>query len=955
MGNASNEIWPIQAKGKVERLDLFGDPDIEKTYHKSLEQGRVLESSLGDANYALANRKRAVNEQIANLMNLQKLAIDGQNTHHKRFFLYAADAVNFINKVKKYTTELNNLAQAVVGNIGKLQTIEQNMFRMVQANINALSNLIAEICNWGLPDIPAIPNLFSDTIWHFNGFNFFPLAAFLPHIGFDKNFTFGNCRIRVPNLDIFRNYPSTVTSLGDTTYGQPVFVPPLGGVIASDTTQYIVPDFIATMQGTTTSPVYTSTFNPNNLFGSLPDPTTIISNYHLDPPTYKANILSAVPALVNLVNIQASAVDERAAFIRFITLDEVVASNYDVNLTSVWLYYIDAARVGRAGDWIANFQQVYGQTVTPSMLYLNTTPIPWNNVLGGPGVTAGPQALPLIAALKADTSNNLKWRLSYIEASLLGYGRSHTWDAAKDTTYLDQYTADSLDYSPSIFDVSQTTPVIVGVGTAQFPVALTIPNALLTVMNEVIAQGALDIGFHPEFRTSRPQFRFTFDQFAQAKEVDRFTQYWREFNYNFQQLLLQDAYVVSFAVTYFDTLNSAINPLGNPTVYNQIKHDAQTRSKTWTPGTPLLPIPTVPEIVVPSGFQPDLTNNGWNGDVLNVTAFLARPDIQQLSIPTQIAMLRLNLSYAGLVKTSQDAQNEIQNQIAAAQAVADSAVQVGFAAEGAGGQVAPGTSLVLQFPTVDFDNTGNVTSKDTFTIQKAGDYAIAGTISFGAGDAGTRQVSITVNGVVVFESVATDASTSGPVDIPYTYGQTFNAGDIIQVQAFDSLSVSQPITAGDITCLLLPTGDSFATVPDNTDQGGAEVPKVFIAGVNVVPLQAVQIGSNGRVFLIDPTTNVLAGSPPLSVFPRIDGVTLGTATTGNPVDVCTVYGGVYQAPTDQGWTVGGLLYAGPGGTLTQDFPSILNTCYWVIVVGRATTSDTLIYEPNLPTSTLQGF
>jgi hypothetical protein len=93
----------------------------------------------------------------------------------------------------------------------------------------------------------------------------------------------------------------------------------------------------------------------------------------------------------------------------------------------------------------------------------------------------------------------------------------------------------------------------------------------------------------------------------------------------------------------------------------------------------------------------------------------------------------------------------------------------------------------------------------------------------------------------------------------------------------------------------------------------------------------------------------------LTFFPRLDGITLGMANAGDQIAVATTYGGVYQAPSDQGWIPGGTLYVGPNGILTQDFSSISFTCYWIIVMGRAVDSHSFIYEPNLPSSIAQTF
>src|SRR5208282_1311138 len=435
-------LWPVKAQGAVQRLTFASDTQIEKQFHKALEQGRVLESSVADANFYLASRQRDLMEKINHFLACQKLAVDGQTKLRTRFFLYAADAVNFIKQVKSYTSAIQSVVGSVTSNLNQLEQIEANMLQMLNADIAALTTLLNEICNWGLPNLASIPALLGFSGFTFNGFNFSNLKqpnlkGLLPSIpglpSIPKNFSFSQCSMNPPSGStagtLFTAPPTTVSTATAIT-------PPLGGTIASDPTQYTDPTFIAQMQSTTAAPVYTSTFNGDDMQGSLPDPSTIISNYSLPPATYAANILSTVSALESLVQpvgttiTSAMQAAERAAFVRFVTLDEIVASNYDPNLTAAWLFYINAARQGRGGSWITNFQQIYSQYVSPSIAYLNNNAVPWNNVLGGSGVTAGPQAIPLIAALQADTTNVLKWELTYIEAALLGYTRSQTWESA---------------------------------------------------------------------------------------------------------------------------------------------------------------------------------------------------------------------------------------------------------------------------------------------------------------------------------------------------------------------------------------------------------------------------------------------------------------------------------------------------------------------------------------------
>jgi hypothetical protein len=69
------------------------------------------------------------------------------------------------------------------------------------------------------------------------------------------------------------------------------------------------------------------------------------------------------------------------------------------------------------------------------------------------------------------------------------------------------------------------------------------------------------------------------------------------------------------------------------------------------------------------------------------------------------------------------------------------------------------------------------------------------------------------------------------------------------------------------------------------------------------------------------------------------------------VEVVTVFG-TEAALAGQSWSEGDLLYCGPGGVITNDYQSVVNSCNWVMVLGRALGPGTFLYEPSLPMNTM---
>ena len=741
-------LWPIKAKDKVQRWNVLGDPAVEKYYHKAMEGGRWLEKNIADAQLHLTKAQQDLNQKILIYTHMNSLAVDGQLSDNPRVPKYVADSVSILLTARALSGELLALANACTQNIATLLAMEASMLMMVQTALNSIANLLNNICNWGIPALPSIPNLLADTVWNWNGFTFSPLALFAAlgsNTHFNFNFSLSQCNLLSLDQNAFRSDPLTTQTYSGLSYGTTNYDPPLAGAAVPAAQDLTDPAFVSQMRSTTAVPYYSPSFNPNtDMQGAVPDPRSIISNYQMPAATYQADIVSIVPALrANTVepsdpdyaspNTALRSPQLRKDLIHFVNLGNILQTGFDPLVASAWLLYLNLARQGRGGSWIPNFEAAYQQHIQPSLGVLQNVSVPWNDVLPGDAnffwagawaataayavgdivafngmsyaaaadntnsepdtspadwatapantVYSNAPAIPLVATLQGlplDQRNRLLWQLSYIEASLLGYTRNGAWDATQDAAYLAGATGSDLDYKPTAI-TAQTGSVVLGEGAAEFPVPITFPTAMTDALNQAIALATLDIQNDLAYVSPRLGNRFTYDQFAQAAQVDRFSQFWRDFATNLAHFLAQDPYLVQFAITYPLILNGALNPLGDQTSYNLLLQDVASRSRSWTPGTPLLPIPVAPIVSFQNNSAPDVNTNGWAGEAdLNPAAFLARPDIQALPIPVQTAMLRTNLSYASLQKFKQEFQAAVAESVANANAVLQAAQQVSF-------------------------------------------------------------------------------------------------------------------------------------------------------------------------------------------------------------------------------------------------------------------------------------
>lgn len=746
-------LWPIQAKDKVQRWTPLGDPAIEQYYHTAMEGGRYLERNIADANHWLLQKKQLITNQIQTYTHMNSLAVDGQLGHSPRVPKFIADSISLIKTAQQFQREIVSLVAAIQQNITMLLAIEQSLTMMVQTALNSIANLLNNICNWGIPALPSIPNILGDMIWNWNGFTFSPLALFAvlkSSVKFNFNFSLADCSLGPTSPTyLFVDNPLTTESSGGLVYGSANYNPPFGGAQTSATQDLNDPTFISAMQANTIDPVYNPAFNPNTeMFGAVPDPHQIISNWQMTPTVYTNNIVSVCPELrPNTVfigdpdyanpNLTVRQPSLSKALAHFITLDNIVATNFDPFIVSAWLIYLNLARQGRGGAWLPNFAAVYQQYLTPSLNGLRITPVPWNDVLPGSNVlwmaswnatvqyvandvvtfngvnylatasnlNAEPNTnptmwemapanlvyndapvIPLIAVLQGLATgqrNYLLWQLSYVEAAILGYTRSRAWDSYQDASYLTGPTGSDLDYQPTAITASNTN-LVLGENTAAFPVTITFPSVMKTSIDAVVAMATANIAAAMTYLSPRLGNRFTFNQFAVATQVDRFSQFWRDFATNLTSFLAQDPYLIQFTITYPDLLDGAIDPLAsalNLAAYQNLQSDVSTRSRSWAPGTPLPNIPIQPM----TGFSSStIGNTGWiDNQTFSAATFLSRPDVQSQPIGVQIAMLRTNLSYASVNAWSSAVQTEIQNQIANANTLLQQSTQeLGFHVSG---------------------------------------------------------------------------------------------------------------------------------------------------------------------------------------------------------------------------------------------------------------------------------
>jgi hypothetical protein len=910
----------------VDRPKAPGNPRTGGLYPKAMEQGRMIEQSLGDAANEVKQVKQDLMDKIKNELSKAIASMTAELPDSPRPGALIPKVIAFIKQMKEFIEDVVAVIQAIQQCIAMLWTMLANLRAMIQSCLNALANLLAELCNWSLPDLPSLPNLFG-MFMDFPGFNLPDFKG--PLTGFPFNFSMKDCHIHLPNLDIFRNQPLgfTITGLD----GKPIFhlpdpihIPWSGQTITLKDLDD--PVFRASMEGRFDTPVYSPDFNPKtDTQGSVVDPSKIIDNYHLTKDAYQKNLLSmAFPDLIpstsdpdysdfnpetfNHMSPISSEMSQagvsrvyniRETLRTQAVLDNIVDSNWDPNLVMLWINYLVVNMEARRGEglWIPANAKTYAKYITPSYTYLKpptdlTTDVPfvpYNNVLDGPGVRKAPESIPLIQTkdtLGSEDLRDLLWRLSYVEAGLLGIDRNTRWDPSDTQGMIPDWKLSTRSGSEDILDV----PVYADKTTSS--VSLPYDKAWLPVMSTVIAKGRQDIQEHTTWETSRPQWKYIYNEFAEAHKTDRFIQYWKEFESNWNELMGRESHLVDFVMHDWSILDSAVNPLGDPSLFNSLKSDFHARDLSWEPG---YPIPFVPRgfPTDSSAWTPTDATSGWDtssvpqlqtlfdsfdnlptdpealadrqvpsvpkAPTFDIQAFLARPDVRALPLAQQMAMLEIHQSYASLM---QSATTQIQ---AGLDAIADQQRHLAEAQT---------------------------------CVSEASAASSLGVWS----------------GVIKNASAIPDIDSLLP---SLARGPASKTSKLPAPQA----SPVQGTSSGS------QTSQSSASDSD----------PMFVAGEALRALTAVVYGADRRLHPLNPTLDT--PTPTLC-----DGVQVASVALDGKADPVLQWGSLIPAK----FTPGDLVFVGSDGALTQDYAAVKASCKWLYCIGRAL-DGYVLYEPHIPT------
>jgi hypothetical protein len=939
--DAGGPTFPNVLTNKVNqaRQNPPGDPRVGGLYPKAMEQGRMLEQSLGDAAHELAKAKQDLMDKIKNEISKALAACTTALPDPSRPGPIIAKMVAFIKQAKEFIQDVVAVVQGIIKCIQMLWTMIAALKGMIQSCLNALANLLQELCNWNLPNLPSLPNLFG-LFMNFPGFNLPNFKALLKQ-PFAFNFSLKDCHIHLPNVNIFRDNPMgfTITDL----LGRPIFHLPAPMTIPYSGQNVTLAnlgdsEYVAGLQKESATPVYSYNFNPADpacMQGSLPTASYVINNFQLTKKDYKDNLLSiSFPALVpkatdadyndfnpgyvqaNITDTAGAAriVDVRHTLQTQAVLGNLVASNWDPNLVSLWLNYLQINMSTRRGTglWVPTNASNYSSYIEPSLEFLNPPSdptqdvpvIPYNNIINGTGVQVGPVDLPIVKSVQALTAADqatLCWKLSYIEAGLLGIERNTTWDPPNTEGMISDWTQSLPSGSKATLNVpiytTSATPTI----------SLNYDKNWLSVIQQVISKGHEEIQNTFGYTTSRPQWKYVYNQFGESTPTDRFLQYWMTFQYNYTQLMQSDPTLINFVMYNPDILASAVDPLGDPTLFNALEADFNARDLTWVAGYPIPNIPQGLLIGSASIAGPTVTNSGWDSNTPNNMAalqdlldgidsipqepdalasfpvpdvpnpptfdplvFLSRPDVAGLPLNQQMAMLSLNEAYASLMLSST---TQIQ---AALDLIQDQQNQLTEA------------NTVLQ----------EVSALDTSQINSNTD----------------------------IEKLLPSLSR-GPASVT---------------------SLLPPPSPGDPDYGTPPKSNLFTAgsdLPDLTVVYYGPDQKVYPVTVPAAPTTTSSSGSGSSS---SSTTTLLTSSTPP---PYFDGIVSGATKAGDSATLVITYGSTIIPTSGHSFAVGGRLYLGANGQLTQDYSSLLGLS-WIVCIGRVLAGGWILYEPNIPTQVL---
>ena len=742
---ATPTIFSVNIRKPYTRPSCPGRPSIESTQHPTMIQGMMMEHSVTDAQFAIQDAIKQLQSEINSYLSLNMVSQSAMPGKSSRPALLMMDVIMFIKSITEYIQQIIDLVKAILGVIGEVQSLANNITQFIQSRLNSIATLLNEICNMSLPDLPAIPSIYG--VLNFDGFAF-PYGAFDFALKFDSSFAFGSCHWRKPNTDIFRNYPPTKFGLDPSGHFGPQVNtntnPPLpNAMFATPAANQKLSDWVKAQDAATQAkPVFRPDWTPKGGFiGSLPSPAAIITPYSLPAEQFHSQVIALLGGPILDLNpvgttgeetITIPAIDAvrtidywkqlfqpavRTFSTRFLNLEGIVDSKAhpDVNdgtvdttvdwkLVWAWLTYVHQCREGRGGTWIQAFEDVYQSFVLPAYQEIAGKDVPWHSDPDDPSViTQGfPDTLYFVKTLTGMTASDQKtmlWKLSYIEASMLGYPRSTRWDTGKVSGYVDGPTRNDLDYQSLAMGAS-TAPAsffLDSSGLANYPSSiLDVPEAAKGVVETVIgiAYNAI-CKVAPKFTAALASNRYVYTQFAETVEINSHSQFWKEFRTNWESLLLQNQELQAICFNYPLILDSAINPLTDyQGLFQKVKDDYQNRTPKWAPGTPYLPTPYITTVTLTGTSSvfviQDKVPTGWGdladaskdhnmslGNGADITqpfdpdVYAKRPDVQALPPNYQSTAIYLNQAYSDLLSHKDKMLKALDQQQAAAYTAGD--------------------------------------------------------------------------------------------------------------------------------------------------------------------------------------------------------------------------------------------------------------------------------------------